>query len=400
MENNRKSIPQLIGIALATLFLLGGLTVFLYLLGSLGMFPLYVTKVIPWLGICAVLTVILLSSGYLGPRGKKALTYSFWCVCLASALFIGYGSYQESLPTLDDRDLLLWQYQPFEEGSKTVTLSEKSTFQLDQASALNLRLDGATALYPVYAGFVQAAWPEGEYHYYDSTVSCYGTVAAYERLIGREADIIFAAAPSEAQLAAAKAAGMELHLTPIGREAFVFFVNSKNPVTNLTVEQIQGIYSGQITNWKAVGGKSQRIRPFQRVENSGSQTALQRLMAGHDLMEPETEDRIAGMGGIIEEVASYRNYKNAIGFSFRYYSTEMVQNGDIRLLALNGVDPTRETILDGSYPISSEFYAITAAPIGEPAPQERNQDMAAFLDWIVSEQGQEIVEKTGYVGVM
>ena len=92
MENNRKSIPQLIGIALATLFLLGGLTVFLYLLGSLGMFPLYVTKVIPWLGICAVLTVILLSSGYLGPRGKKALTYSFWCVCLASALFIGYGS--------------------------------------------------------------------------------------------------------------------------------------------------------------------------------------------------------------------------------------------------------------------------------------------------------------------
>lgn len=400
MENNRKSIPQLIGIALATLFLLGGLTVFLYLLGSLGMFPLYVTKVIPWLGICAVLAVILLSSGYLGPRGKKALTYSFWCVCLASALYIGYGSYQESLPTLDDRDLLLWQYQPFEEGSKTVTLSEKSTFQLDQASALNLRLDGATALYPVYAGFVQAAWPEGEYHYYDSTVSCYGTVAAYERLIGREADIIFAAAPSEAQLAAAKAAGMELHLTPIGREAFVFFVNSKNPVTNLTVEQIQGIYSGQITNWKAVGGKSQRIRPFQRVENSGSQTALQRLMAGHDLMEPETEDRIAGMGGIIEEVASYRNYKNAIGFSFRYYSTEMVQNGDIRLLALNGVDPTRETILDGSYPISSEFYAITAAPIGEPAPQERNQDMAAFLDWIVSEQGQEIVEKTGYVGVM
>ena len=400
MENNRKSIPQLIGIALATLFLLGGLTVFLYLLGSLGMFPLYVTKVIPWLGICAVLAVILLSSGYLGPRGKKALTYSFWCVCLASALYIGYGSYQESLPTLDDRDLLLWQYQPFEEGSKTVTLSEKSTFQLDQASALNLRLDGATALYPVYAGFVQAAWPEGEYHYYDSTVSCYGTVAAYERLIGREADIIFAAAPSEAQLAAAKAAGMELHLTPIGREAFVFFVNSKNPVTNLTVEQIQGIYSGQITNWKAVGGKSQRIRPFQRAENSGSQTALQRLMAGHDLMEPETEDRIAGMGGIIEEVASYRNYKNAIGFSFRYYSTEMVQNGDIRLLALNGVDPTRETILDGSYPISSEFYAITAAPIGEPAPQERNQDMAAFLDWIVSEQGQEIVEKTGYVGVM
>ena len=49
-------------------------------------------------------------------------------------------------------------------------------------------------------------------------------------------------------------------------------------------------------------------------------------------MEPEEEDRIAGMGGIISEVASYRNYRNAIGFSFRYYATEMVQNGDIRLI--------------------------------------------------------------------
>ena len=398
MPSERKRIPQLIGIVLLALIFLGGPVFFLYLLGSLGMFPLYVTKVIPWLGICAVLAVILLSSGYLGSRGKKALTCSFLCVCLVSVLYIGYGFYKESLPSLDDRDLLLWQYQPFEEGSKAVTLDEKATFQLDQASAL--RLDGATALYPVYAGFVQAVWPEGEYHYYDSTISCYGTVAAYERLIGHEVDIIFAAAPSEAQLAAAKAAGMELHLTPIGREAFVFFVNNKNSVTNLTVEQIQGIYSGQITNWNEVGGKNQRIRPFQRAENSGSQTALQRLMDGRDLMEPETEDRIAGMGGIIEQVASYRNYKNAIGFSFRYYSTEMVQNGDIRLLALNGVEPTRETIRDGSYPISSEFYAVTAAPIGEPAPQERNQNMAAFLDWILSEQGQEIVERTGYVGVM
>ena len=398
MPSERKRIPQLIGIVLLALIFLGGPVFFLYLLGSLGMFPLYVTKVIPWLGICAVLAVILLSSGYLGSRGKKALTCSFLCVCLVSVLYIGYGFYKESLPSLDDRDLLLWQYQPFEEGSKAVTLDEKATFQLDQASAL--RLDGATALYPVYAGFVQAVWPEGEYHYYDSTISCYGTVAAYERLIGHEVDIIFAAAPSEAQLAAAKAAGMELHLTPIGREAFVFFVNNKNSVTNLTVEQIQGIYSGQITNWNEVGGKNQRIRPFQRAENSGSQTALQRLMDGRDLMEPETEDRIAGMGGIIEQVASYRNYKNAIGFSFRYYSTEMVQNGDIRLLALNGVEPTRETIRDGSYPISSEFYAVTAAPIGEPAPQERTQNMAAFLDWILSEQGQEIVERTGYVGVM
>ena len=197
----------------------------------------------------------------------------------------------------------------------------------------------------------------------------------------------------------AKAAGVELHLTPIGREAFVFFVNAENPVTGLTVEQIQKIYTGEIKNWREVGGKFQKILPYQRAENSGSQTALQRLMGDLPLMEPKKEERIGGMGGIITSVANYRNFKNAIGFSFRFYSTEMVKNDQIRLLALNGVEPTVDTIRDGSYPISSSFYAITASPIGQPAPEETNEDLAALINWILSEQGQWLIEETGYVGI-
>ena len=148
-----------------------------------------------------------------------------------------------------------------------------------------------------------------------------------------------------------------------------------------------------------MGGKRQSIRAYQRAENSGSQSALLRLMDGLPLMEPKTEDRIGGMGGIIREVASYRNYKNAIGFSFRYYATEMVRNGDIRLLALNGVEPTKETIRDGSYPISSYFYAVTAAPRGQSAPEDTDPVLRTFLDWVLSEQGQELVERTGYVSL-
>ena len=139
-----------------------------------------------------------------------------------------------------------------------------------------LRLDGATALYPVYAAFVQAVypevWPESgieiEYSPYDiqgSTVLCTGTIEAYERLITGQTDMIFAAAPSQDQLDRAAEQGVELRLTPIGKEAFVFFVNSRNPVTDLTVEEIQGIYSGEITNWSEVGGRRESIRPFQRA---------------------------------------------------------------------------------------------------------------------------------------
>ena len=77
----------------------------------------------------------------------------------------------------------------------------------------------------------------------------------------------------------------------------------------------------------------------------------------------------------------------------------MVQNGNIRLLALNGIEPTRETIRDGSYPIASEFYAVTCSPIGSPSPEETNSHLSDFLSWILSEEGQFLVEQTGYVGI-
>jgi len=101
----------------------------------------------------------------------------------------------------------------------------------------------------------------------------------------------------------------------------------------------------------------------------------------------------------IIRVTSYKNYANAIGYTFRFYANEMVGNDQIRLLSLNGVAPTKETIRDGSYPIASCFYAVTASPIGEPAPQETNADLGAFLSWCQGPQGQWLVEQVGYVAV-
>lgn len=379
------------------------------LIGSLfcflGLVPLYAAKVFPIAAGGLVFCLALAVTKLVPKKWMKRLWTLLLAVVIGCGVYAGIGAYNDSIPVMEDRDGLIYQYQPFAPDTKAVYPDGESTLKFDTPT---LRLDGATALYPVYSAFVQAVYPEGKYDIYDSKyneedgygqVTCTGTIEAYERLIEGKTDMIFCAAPSKDQLAKAEAAGMELHTTPIGKEAFVFFVNSENPVRGLTVEEIQGIYTGEITNWKELGGKNQRIRPYQRAENSGSQSALLRLMEGLPLMEPEKEDRIAGMGGIITQVASYRNHKNAIGFSFRFYSTEMVENEQIRLLTLNGVEPTKETIRSGEYPISSNFFAVTAAPIGQPAPEETNEDLRAFLDWILSEQGQELIEKTGYVGV-
>ena len=403
MKRNWKELLRSIVGTIALLVIGGGAVFVISLFAFMGMVPLYVAKVIPLvLGLGVVYLALLewINKPMAQKIGKGYLVFLLICGC-----FIGYGAYIDSIPVMEDRDSLLYEYIPNEEGTKAVRLEEESTLKFDEAA---IRMDGATALYPVYAAFAQAVYPPVEYRVYDSdydpkygynVITCTGTTMAYERLINGETDIIFVGGPSADQLAMAEEAGMEFHLTPIGREAFVFFVIGENPVTGLTVEQIQGIYTGEITNWREVGGKFQKIRPYQRAENSGSQTALQRLMAGLPLMEPEKEDRIGGMGGIITSVASYRNHKNAIGFSFRFYSTEMVRNEQIRLLALNGVEPTVETIRDGSYPISSNFYAVTASPIGEPAPEEQNPDLKKLIDWILSEQGQWIIEQTGYVSV-
>ena len=371
----------------------------------MGLAPLYVAKVFPIVAGGLVLCAALAVSRLVPKKWLKGLWLTLLAVAVVCGVYVGFGAYEASIPTVEDRDGLIYEYEPFAPDTRAVYLDEESTLKFDTPT---LRLDGATALYPVYSAFVQAVYPEAKYDIYDfkyneedgyGQVTCTGTIEAYERLIQGKTDIIFCAAPSQDQLDAAAAAGVELHLTPIGREAFVFFVNSENPVAGLTVEEIQGIYTGEIKNWRELGGKNQRIRPYQRAENSGSQSALLRLMEGLPLMEPEKEDRIAGMGGIITQVAGYRNHKNAIGFSFRFYSTEMVENEQIRLLALNGIEPTKETIREGSYPISSNFFAVTASPIGEPAPEESNEELRSFIDWILSEQGQELIEKTGYVGV-
>lgn len=296
--------------------------------------------------------------------------------------------YHENVDSVN-AEVSLDQYLPFTEGTKLATLDKKASLQLPEDNLIVL--DGATALYPLYASFVQATYPEKEYKKHASTAISSKTDQAYIKLIDGKADIIFVAGPSEAQLKLAQSKGVTLNMTPIGREAFVFFVHAKNSVEGLSSDQIRDIYSGEITSWKDVGGKNDSIRAFQRPADSGSQTAAENFMGSVAMMDAPTKDIAAGMGGIISQVAEYKNYRNAIGYTFRFYSTEMVRNENIRLLEVDGVYPDKASIRSGKYPITAEFYAITAGT--------DNPHVQTFIDWILSAEGQELVENTGYVPV-
>lgn len=344
---------------------------------------------IPVVTIGLIIIIILAIYGKLRGILTKNSILVFISLCVFSVVaHEGYQAYVKSIEVVSTQDVDLSEYRPFAKGTKTVSLEEPSTFKIEDNLPL---LDGATALFPVYSSFVQAVYPEKNYPVEVGEVVSSQTSNAYDRLLKGEVDIIFTAHPSENQMIAAEQKGVELNLTPIGREAFVFFVHSKNPVEQLTIEQIQDIYSGKITNWSEVGGKDDEIRAFQRPEGSGSQSALINVMDGVSLMEPPSEDIVSAMGGIIKETTSYQNRTNAIGFSFRHFSQNMVENEKIKNVAVEGILPTKENIQNKTYPLVDQFYAITAG--------SDNPHIDEFINWMLSEQGQELVERSGYVPV-
>jgi phosphate transport system substrate-binding protein len=278
-------------------------------------------------------------------------------------------------------------YRPFRDKNKLVKLADVPTVSIGDSYP---KLDGATAAYPVYGGMAQALYKGLDSKTIGNYVQCTKTNEAYERLIKGEIDVFFGAQPSKQQLEMAKSKGVDFVLTPIAREAFVFFVNKDNPVSSLTIEQIQNIYQKKITNWNELGGKNEKIMPFQRPENSGSQTImLAKVMSGNELPPPLWEEYAAGMGGVISKVATYRNYSSAIGYSFRYFATGMKSNENIKLLAINGTAPTIENIQNGSYLFTIDVYAVTT--------QFSTGNTKKLIDWILSDQGQNFIAECGYV---
>ncbi len=217
---------------------------------------------------------------------------------------------------------------------------------------------------------------------------------AYENLLEGKADIIFVTEPSEDELNMAATRGIELEVIPVVKEAFVFLVNKSNPVDRLSLEEIKDIYQGKITNWKEVGGPDKEIMAYQRPDNSGSQTLMQnKVMKGLTMAKAPTELKPAGMGGLIEAVASYDNSDSAIGYSVYYYANTMYLKDTVKFVKVNGVEPDNETIIKDKYPITSAYYAVLKKTESE------NSNARKLLKWTLSNEGQKLAEAAGYVPV-
>jgi phosphate transport system substrate-binding protein len=165
--------------------------------------------------------------------------------------------------------------------------------------------------------------------------------------------------------------------TVIAKDGIAVIVHPDNPVENISMDQIKGVFTGKITNWKDLGGKDAAITVIIREAGSGTRGAFQELTIGEDA---EFTDKaiIQNSNGALRTAVA--GNPDAIGFiSFGYI------NNEIKPLKVEGVEATKDNVLSGSYKISRPFLYLTKA--------EPQGLVKAYIDFVLSPEGQSIVGK-------
>ncbi|MDY9927737.1 PstS family phosphate ABC transporter substrate-binding protein [Methanosarcina sp.] len=216
------------------------------------------------------------------------------------------------------------------------------------------------------------------------TVTGGGSGVGLTALIDGEVDIATASREIKTEeIEAAKANGINPVETTIAYDGISVVVNPENPVTELTFDQLRGIYNGSISNWEDVGGEDRQIVVISRDSSSGTYEYFKEEVLQGDEYRPDALTQPA-TGGIVGEVSQNPNAIGYIGVAYL--------DGSVKALSLDAGDgseaPSSENILSGAYPLSRALYFYTD---GEPSGLTKE-----FVDYVLSETGQSLVTEVGY----
>ncbi|MDR1643138.1 MAG: substrate-binding domain-containing protein [Clostridiales bacterium] len=289
---------------------------------------------------------------------------------------------------------------------------------LDNPSTLTLqdnppRLDGLKHYYPLASAFAKAAYPANmvenalESRFDPFPIVSLGCLLQAENDIAflkrsdvkeaREEIIALSNSyPTSTNPAISALGNTDLTLTPIAKDALIFFVNSQNPIADLSLDAIKGIYTDRITNWDELGGKRQSIKAY--IFSDESSRFLRNFFDGIKLKSRVYEFSFSNS---MFPSPDFKNYNNAIGFTSFFHLDKIQNNPDphIRVISIDGVAPTAENIANGTYPITDDICAVTIVTreYKDENEKARIENSGLLIEWILSEQGQELIEKTGYV---
>lgn len=216
------------------------------------------------------------------------------------------------------------------------------------------------------------------------------THQSYINLIDDQVELVIAARSiSRDEKVYADEKGVKLIEKPIAKDALTFMVNPSNPISNLSINQIQGIYTIMITNWKEVGGKNEEINPYVRNRNSGSQEKFE-TMVMNGMTMPEFPELLMG-ATMMAPYYEIENDRQGIAFSPYYYYSVIVGNGGTKAIGINGIEMTKENIRNNTYPYTTEVYAAVRSDI------DRNSTAYELFEFLTTPAGQSIVNESGYV---
>jgi len=189
--------------------------------------------------------------------------------------------------------------------------------------------------------------------------------------------------PQEYESANAK--GVKPFRVAVALDGIVVFLNDANPVKELTLQQLRGIYTGSITNWKEVGGPSHVIVLYGRENNSGTYAYFKEKVLENDDYADATQT-LPGTAAVVNAVSKD---KFGIGYGGIAYEKGVKAVAVKKDDKTPGVVPSMETVVNGTYPISRELYWFFN---GTPAGELKN-----ILNWALSPEGQKVAQETDYV---
>jgi phosphate transport system substrate-binding protein len=163
------------------------------------------------------------------------------------------------------------------------------------------------------------------------------------------------------------------------------YVNSENPIKELTVEQLELIFTGKIKNWKEVGGPDAPIVLYSRENNSGTYEFFkEHVLKGKDFAS--SAQTMPGTAALIQAVGKD---KNGIGYGGAAYGTGIKHLLVKKDAGSPGVEPTEENVVNGSYPIWRYLYIYVNPAIDKG-------EIHKYIEWILSDEGQAVVKEVGY----
>lgn len=235
-------------------------------------------------------------------------------------------------------------------------------------------IEAASAFYPLASGLVQNLYSKDSFD--DSLLKMVSTNQAYEDIASGNVDIIIASGPSKEQENVLNKSSHKIKMVSLYKEPLVFYVNKRNKIDNLSIEEINRIYNEDNLNWKNFGGNKQTIYTYQLEENNGSQTCASKIIGNNPINRYHKQ--INTMPKIIDKVG---NNKNGIGYAFNQYYSRMHVNNNTKTITVNG-----KKLADKDYPLLYDVFIIYNE-------ETQNETLKALVDYLQTSEGKSLIKE-------